>query len=180
MQHLFDNIETNELDVLSLDLDGNDYYFVLALLKMGILPKLFILEYNAKFPPPVKWTIKYDANHSWDNTDYQGASLALFSELLSDFSYSLVCCNAGSGANAFFVRNEYRSHFADVFNILKILSLGADISYINDGATRHRQKLSSKCSAPKRQHRPSVRNLDLSAGVTLRYESRIRLILLLI
>ena len=114
MQQGFENIATNELDVLSLDLDGNDFYFAQELLRAGVLPKLFILEYNAKFPPPIKWTIKYDANHSWDNTDYFGASLALFSELLTEFSYTLVCCNAATGANAFFVRNEYLSHFADV------------------------------------------------------------------
>jgi hypothetical protein len=114
MHQGLENIATNELDVLSLDLDGNDYYFAQELLKTGILPKLFILEYNAKFPPPIKWTIKYDANHLWDFTDYHGASLALFSELLADFSYTLVCCNAATGANAFFVRNEYLSHFTDV------------------------------------------------------------------
>jgi len=113
MRQGLEKIAITELDVLSLDLDGNDYYFAQELLKIGVLPKLFILEYNAKFPPPIKWTIKYDTNHSWDFSDYQGASLALFSELLTEFSYTLVCCNA-SGANAFFVRNEYLSHFADV------------------------------------------------------------------
>jgi hypothetical protein len=114
MRRGFENISTNELDVLSLDLDGNDYYFAQELLKTSVLPKLFILEYNAKFPPPIKWTIKYDANHIWDATDYYGASLALFSELLTEFSYTLVCCNAVTGVNAFFVRNEYLTHFADV------------------------------------------------------------------
>src|SRR5689334_2205887 len=34
-----DNIATKELDVLSLDLDGNDYYFVQELLKIGVRPK---------------------------------------------------------------------------------------------------------------------------------------------
>ena len=114
MRQGLENIAITELDVLSLDLDGNDYYFAQELLKIGVLPKRFILEYNAKFPPPIKWTIKYDTNHSWDFSDYHGASLALFSELLTEFSYALVCCNAATGGNAFFVRNEYLSHFADV------------------------------------------------------------------
>lgn len=109
-----EHISTNELDVLSLDLDGNDFYFVQELLKFGIFPKLFILEYNAKFPPPIKWKIKYDERHSWDATDYMGASLQSFFELLAEFSYTLVCCNAATGVNAFFVRDIYRSHFADV------------------------------------------------------------------
>jgi hypothetical protein len=114
MQQGLENITANELDVLSLDVDGNDYYFARELLKAGIFPKLFIIEYNAKFPPPIKWSIKYDADHAWDGTDYCGASLALFAELLTEMSYSLVCCNAATGVNAFFVRNEYLSRFADV------------------------------------------------------------------
>lgn len=112
VQNGFENIGTNELDVLGLDLDGNDYYFLRELLKIGCRPKLFILEYNAKFPPPIKWTIKYDANHTWDQTDYQGASLSLLSELLS--GYTLICCNAATGSNAFFVRNEFISLFPEV------------------------------------------------------------------
>jgi hypothetical protein len=107
------SIETKDLDILSLDLDGNDYYFAREILQSGVLPKLFILEYNAKFPPPIKWAIKYDEKHTWTGTDYFGASLALFSDLLSEYSYTLICCNAGSGSNAFFVRNEYLSYFPD-------------------------------------------------------------------
>jgi hypothetical protein len=103
-----------ELDVLSLDLDGNDYYFAKAILEKGIKPKLFILEYNAKFPPPIKWTIKYDAKHIWDVTDYMGASLQLLVDLLGTFDYSLICCNAATGANAFFVRNDFMHLFKDV------------------------------------------------------------------
>lgn len=110
----FEKFAMNEVDVLSLDLDGNDYYLAQELLKKGIQPKLFIVEYNGKFPPPIKWSIKYDSNHSWNHTDYFGASLALFSELLAEFSYTLVCCNAATGTNAFFVRNEYLNHFTDV------------------------------------------------------------------
>jgi hypothetical protein len=108
------SIGTNGPDVLSLDLDGNDFYIAREILRHGVLPKLFILEYNPKFPPPIKWTIKYDTNFAWNGTDYFGGSLALFSELLSEFSYTLVCCNAATGSNAFFIRNEYLSHFTDV------------------------------------------------------------------
>ena len=114
MRQGFESIAINELDVLSFDLDGNDFYIAQELLKTGFSPKLFILEYNAKFPPPIKWTTEYDATHSWDRTDYQGASLALFSELLTEFGYTLICCGAAIGANAFFIRNQYLRHFADV------------------------------------------------------------------
>jgi hypothetical protein len=112
------------LDVLSLDLDGNDYYFARQLLEHDITPKVFVLEYNAKFPPPIKWTIEYDSRHVWDGTDYFGASLTLFCELLEQHSYGLVCCNGGTGANAFFVRNEYSEAFTDVPNDIQDVFVG--------------------------------------------------------
>jgi hypothetical protein len=113
-----------ELDALSIDVDFNDYYFAQALLKAGVSPKLFIIEYNGKFPPPIKWIVKYDPNHAWEYTDYFGASLASFADLLGQFSYALVCCNAATGMNAFFVRNEYLSHFADVPKNIEDIFIG--------------------------------------------------------
>ena len=56
-------LKSNELDVVSLDLDGNDIYFVEKLLANNIKPKLFIVEYNAKFPPPIRFRIDYDPQH---------------------------------------------------------------------------------------------------------------------
>jgi hypothetical protein len=73
-----------------------------------------LIEYSGKFPPPIRWSIEYDPNHQWDLTDYQGASLSLLADLLRAFSYSLVCCNGQTGVNAFFVRNEFMSKFADI------------------------------------------------------------------
>lgn len=102
------------IDVASLDLDGNDIYFVRALLEAGISPKLFIVEYNAKFPPPVKFQIAYDPAHTWANDDYFGASLASYAELFAEFGYGLVCCNAATGCNAFFVRTQDMALFAEV------------------------------------------------------------------
>jgi hypothetical protein len=114
LQQGHEKMAADEVDVLSLDLDGNDFYLTKEILENGFKPKLFILEYNAKFPPPIKWTINYDAAHTWHCNDYMGASLALLVELLEKFSYTLVCCNAATGSNAFFVRNEYLEHFSDV------------------------------------------------------------------
>jgi hypothetical protein len=102
------------VDVISLDLDGNDIYLAERLLAGGYRPDLFIVEYNSKFPPPVKWSIDYDPNHIWQRDDYFGASLASFADLFQRHEYRLVCCNSHSGANAFFVRNIHLHAFADV------------------------------------------------------------------
>jgi hypothetical protein len=75
---------------------------------------LFIVEYNGKFPPPIRWSIEYNAEHRYDGGDYFGASLATFSDLFARYGYFLVCCNAHSGANAFFVRREFRERFGEV------------------------------------------------------------------
>jgi hypothetical protein len=107
-------IDAKSLDVLSLDLDGNDIHLVEALLSRKFRPKLFIVEYNAKFPPPIEFKIAYDANHSWQGDDYFGASLSSYDRLFKKFEYKLVCCNSQSGANAFFIDRSFEHHFADV------------------------------------------------------------------
>jgi hypothetical protein len=106
-------IAVSDVDVLSVDLDGNDLYYTEALLKV-LHPKLVIVEYNPKFPPPARWSVKYDPNFRWDGTDYHGASLSSFCDLLAQCDYTLVCCNSATGVNAFFVKNDYLVAFKDV------------------------------------------------------------------
>lgn len=101
-------------EVVSMDLDGNDIYLVERLLTEGVRPSLFIVEYNAKFPPPVRFRIAYDPQHRWQGDDYFGASLASFDDLFRVFGYRLVCCNGHSGANAFFVAERFADAFGDV------------------------------------------------------------------
>ena len=117
-------IGCESLDLISLDLDGNDIYFVEALLKDGFLPKVFIVEYNAKFAPPIEFQIEYNARHTWMTDDYWGASLTSYAKLFSKYQYFLVCCNAHTGVNAFFVREEFAHRFSDVPRDLKDLYYG--------------------------------------------------------
>jgi hypothetical protein len=100
---------TKDLDLISLDLDGNDYYFIEKIVRSGILPKVFCLEYNAIFRPPMDIKIRYNANHRWVGDDYFGCSLNAYCNLLSP-NYTLVACNI-AGANCFFVRNDLSANF---------------------------------------------------------------------
>ncbi|MDE1146821.1 MAG: hypothetical protein PW843_09400 [Azospirillaceae bacterium] len=102
------------VDLVSLDLDGNDIHLVGALLADSVRPKLFIVEYNAKFLPPARFQIDYDPEHRWGGDDYFGAALQNFVDLFSAFDYDLVCCNGYSGANAFFVAREFADRFPEV------------------------------------------------------------------
>jgi hypothetical protein len=107
-------INAKEYDVVSLDLDGNDFYLVENILKNGVLPKLFIVEYNGKFPPPIRFKVPNDEDRVYSGDDFYGASLMAYVDLFLQFKYKLVCCNLMTGANAFFVRDDFKNAFTDV------------------------------------------------------------------
>lgn len=91
-------------DLLSVDIDGNDYWVLKEILKK-YRPSVIICEYNAFYAPPIKWIMKYNSSHIWDGTSYQGASLSSLESLCSANGYSLVCTDR-RGVNAFFVKNK--------------------------------------------------------------------------
>jgi hypothetical protein len=93
-----------ELDLLVVDIDGNDYW-ILGRILSAYRPRAFVVEYNGRWVPPIEWVMPYDARHNWDGTVYFGASLASFAKLAGAHSYSLVGCDR-NGVNAFFVRDD--------------------------------------------------------------------------
>lgn len=95
-----------EPDMLSIDIDGNDYHIWKAL--RDYRPRVIVVEYNATFPPSLVWIKKYNAAWQWDGSIGFGASLKAFERLGAERGYSLVACNF-VGANAFFVRNDLLS-----------------------------------------------------------------------
>lgn len=107
-------IKSDHVDVLSIDLDGNDIYIAEELLCSNILPKIFIIEYNAKFPPPILFQIDYEEDFVWRRDDYFGASLQSMQKCFENYGYTLIACNLGTGSNCFFVRNEYVEKFLDI------------------------------------------------------------------
>jgi len=109
-----DDFQIQDVDVLSFDLDGNDLHFVKRLLEGGARPKLYVVEYNAKFIPPARWTVPLDDTRTWNQTDFMGASLQSFVDVFEEHRYKLVCCNAHTGVNAFFVDAAYAAKFEDV------------------------------------------------------------------
>jgi len=92
-----------EIDFLSIDIDGNDYWVWKAI--TCVSPRVVMVEYNAKFPPDFEWVMKYDANHIWEYDDEQGASLKSFELLGRELGYQLVGTST-NGVNAFFVKQE--------------------------------------------------------------------------
>lgn len=113
--------ETSRPTVVSIDLDGNDLHIVQELHISGILPAVWIVEYNARFPPTAEWVMPYDSAHSWEGRDdYFGASLLSCAILFEGYGYFLAACSA-QGANAFFVHGKYRDRFLDCPNEIEKL-----------------------------------------------------------
>jgi hypothetical protein len=92
-----------EIDLLSLDIDGNEYHVFESI--SCVEPRVIVIEYNAKFPPPVLFCMRYNEKHVWDSTDNFGASLKFLEVKLKEKGYDLVGCNL-TGSNAFFVRDD--------------------------------------------------------------------------
>jgi hypothetical protein len=96
-------IGNEELDFLSIDIDGNDIYLFENL---TIKPKVICIEYNSKFPGNISKKATYNLTRGgWSGTDYMGSSLKSLRETASIKNYRLVGTNI-TGTNAFFVRND--------------------------------------------------------------------------
>jgi hypothetical protein len=95
-----------ELDALSIDVDGNDYWIWQAL--EVVSPRLIVAEYNDRLGPNAAVTIAYDPSFDFTRSPhefYQGASLAALGKLASEKGYRLIGCES-SGTNAFFLRKD--------------------------------------------------------------------------
>jgi len=95
-----------DFDLLSIDIDGNDYWVWKALERYR--PRVVIVEYNVFFLPETAKTIAYDAAHEWDKERhglYHGASLAAFDKLARDKGYVLAWTEPYC-PNAIFVRES--------------------------------------------------------------------------
>lgn len=90
-----------ELDLLSIDVDGNDWHIWNAI--EDIKPRVVVIEYQGKFPPEIDWKMAYNKDHVWDRSDRSGASLKAMEKLGTKKGYQLVGTNI-CGVNAFFVR----------------------------------------------------------------------------
>ncbi|MGK7896276.1 MAG: hypothetical protein AB4372_22350 [Xenococcus sp. (in: cyanobacteria)] len=97
------SIKSPEIDLLSVDIDGNDYHVLNAI--TCVSPRVIVIEYNGKFSPPTMYCMDYNATHSWEKDDCFGVSLKFLEVKLEQKGYYLVGCNI-SGVNAFFVRKD--------------------------------------------------------------------------
>ena len=102
-------LPAGELGLLSIDVDGVDYWIAEAALRRT-QPRILVLEYNALFGATATVTVPYRADFTWTDdpswgTVYFGASLGALAHLAERHGYAFVGCES-HGVNAFFVRGD--------------------------------------------------------------------------
>ncbi|MBD2269310.1 hypothetical protein H6F62_11165 [Anabaena sp. FACHB-1391] len=100
-----------EIGILSIDIDGNDYWVWQAI--DVVAPAIVIIEYNSIFGKDKAVTIPYDPSFVRSEAHYSmlyaGASLKALYNLGKAKGYSFVGCNSvGNNAFAFFVRQDLK------------------------------------------------------------------------
>lgn len=103
---------SGEIDLLSIDIDGNDYWLWQAI--DSVSPRIVIVEYNSIFGPDRAVVVPYDREFRWERKDdlskaYYGASLQAWVRLAHEKGYRLVAIEP-RGVNAYFLRNDVATH----------------------------------------------------------------------
>lgn len=98
---------TGEIDLLSIDIDGNDYWIWETITVVN--PRVVVIEYNASFGGERSLTVSYNPDFTRFSKHrsgwYYGASLPALEKLGRKKGYKLVCADS-NGCNAFFVRDD--------------------------------------------------------------------------
>jgi hypothetical protein len=107
INQLFEKYQVpKNFDLLSIDIDFNDYWVLQAIDLNKFSPRVIVVEYNSHIPSNEARTVTYDPSRAWDFTsDYFGASAAAFYQFGVQKGYSLVYCES-HGVNCFLVRND--------------------------------------------------------------------------
>ena len=107
INQLIKNNFDKKVGLLSIDVDGNDYWIWEAI--ETINPSIVIVEYNARFGNEKKLVVPYNKNFDRKTAHYSmiyyGASLQALADLGNKKGYKFICCNK-AGNNAFFVKKD--------------------------------------------------------------------------
>ncbi|PZO38698.1 MAG: hypothetical protein DCF19_15970 [Pseudanabaena frigida] len=108
-QIISENGIKGDIGLLSVDIDGNDYWVWQAI--NVINPAIVVSEYNFRFGATKALVVPYDSNfvrtQAHHSNAYFGASLKALCLLANRKGYAFVGCNT-AGNNAFFVRKDLK------------------------------------------------------------------------
>jgi hypothetical protein len=107
--------ETSQPDLLAIDIDGNDFWVWEAIERID--PPVVVIEYNSNYGADEFIVTPYAADFDTYKENplglYHGPSLVALRDLADKKGYILIGCES-NGANAFFVKKEYATHFGEV------------------------------------------------------------------
>ena len=107
--------DQEEIDFLSIDVDGIDYYLFK---EINFTPKLICIEYNFWFGKDLSCAAPYEKNYTLDSlSDYVGASLKAITGLANSKGYHLIAIDSAC-INAFFIRDDLKHNF-EILNLEK-------------------------------------------------------------
>jgi len=93
-----------EFDLLSIDVDGNDYHLREALREYN--PRVYVIEYNGCYAANEEYVMPYNEKYQWQTWQRDfGASILSLTKQADQLGYDLVYCES-QGVNAFFVRKD--------------------------------------------------------------------------
>lgn len=109
-----DYLKDKSLGILSIDIDGNDYWILKSLDFKKLEPVFLICEYNSLLGNEASITIPYQKNFVRENNNseklYYGASINAINSLANKKGYFLLGSNL-NGNNLFFVNKKYVDRF---------------------------------------------------------------------
>jgi hypothetical protein len=91
-----------EFDLLSIDVDGMDYWLWKAL---DYKPRVVFIEYNGVKTPGTLAVPPYNPDYIWNHTRYMGSSLDSITKLANEKGYELYGVDRW-GATAFYILKE--------------------------------------------------------------------------
>jgi hypothetical protein len=104
-----------EFGVLALDIDGNDYWVLNAILSR-FRPGLVVTEINETIPPPLRFVVKFDADFQLRH-HFFGHSIAAVEDLCQKHGYGILQLEYN---NAFLAPKELGSqHFRDAATVYR-------------------------------------------------------------
>jgi hypothetical protein len=108
---------SGEVGLLSIDIDGNDYWVWEAI--TAVQPVLCVCECNAVFGDVWPISIPYEPQFRRSRPEFKGlyfgASIAALRSLARRKGYHFLGTNS-QGINAFFIREDYASNFSTLVN----------------------------------------------------------------
>lgn len=90
-----------KFDLLSIDIDGNDYWILREILK-AYAPRVIVSEYNSEFTD--SRAIKYNPDFRFRFTDHYGYTFEAGLKLAEEFGYTVVFQN--SNLNMYYIRKD--------------------------------------------------------------------------